>query len=497
MDLFNSKSAAITHERTQQLVQELRIAQSLQTKNTIFRLLGIFALTIFFSSCNQNQQKKEPLPEKGNASQATSVENTQAGEQTNSKQIENDSFEELSQNKSKSHPRRRSLVGHVISYVGHTWNEDSKDLHLFFHDPADNNPIDTLEHNEKDLKAIHNWLSKPTKRIVSCGTRRPSIVLTNDLSYTIVGAIKLQPNRPFQQNNFHPPLSYAHGMPDLSQHIRTEWTGLCAATAAADMLYYAALRNPQFTEGRHPGPGEKADKAANSLIATRIETDNQNKFQNDFVSPSSLAGLMHNNEGKGATAIGIAHGLRNWLDNRNINNWRVDIDFLDDTVPLVESTIQQDWLLSLASLTAQGGGAILLLWEGVDWANEEIGFDPDQDQDLDPRFEVPTVFPPELADVAKQTEIHSLPAENSSPPSQGVSHLKKLLLDAHVAASDEKNSKAKKIIEEIFETGQPLRFNESEIDQILKEARQLSAMIDKKTSGPIRLREGIPTEFTN
>ena len=168
----------------------------------------------------------------------------------------------------------------------------------------------------KDLK-LFILAFKTTKRIVSCGTRRPSIVLTNDMTYTIIGAIDTT-----QQTIsaiIHPPLSYAHGMPDLSQHIRTEWTGLCAATAAADMLYYAALRNPQFTEGRHLGPGEKADKAANSLIATRIETDNKNKFQSDFVSPSSLAGLMHNNEGKGATAIGIAHGLRNWLDNKNIN----------------------------------------------------------------------------------------------------------------------------------------------------------------------------------
>ena len=90
-------------------------------------------------------------------------------------------------------------------------------------------------------------------------------------------------------------------MPDLSQHLKTEWTGLCAAAAAADMLYYAALRNPQFTGGRHAGPGEKADKAANTLIATWIETDNKNKFQSDVVSPSSLAGLMRNNEGKGDT----------------------------------------------------------------------------------------------------------------------------------------------------------------------------------------------------
>ncbi|MGI9460120.1 MAG: hypothetical protein ACR2NF_08995, partial [Pirellulales bacterium] len=319
----------------------------------------------------------------------------------------------------------------------------------------------------------------------------------NDLSYTIVGAIKLQPNRPFQQNKVDLPLSLAHGMPDLSQHLKTEWTGLCAAAAAADMLYYAALRNPQFTGGRHAGPGEKADKAANTLIATWIETDNKNKFQSDVVSPSSLAGLMRNNEGKGATAIGISTGLRNWLVNKNINNWRVDIDFLDDTVPLVESAIQRDWLLSLASLTSQGGGAVLLLWEGVDWANEEIGVDPDQDKDLDPRFEVPTVFPPEIADIAKKTEINSLTAEHSSPASQGVSHLKKLLLDAHVATNNKNNTKAKKIIEEIFETGQPLRFNESQIDHILNKARQLSAKINQEKSRPIQLREGIPTEFTN
>ena len=106
----------------------MRIAKS-PDKKLYYQIIGNI-YTIFFSSCNQNQQKKEPLPEKGNASQATSVENTQAGEQANSKQIENDSFEELSQNKQIT-SRRRSLVEHAISYVGHTWNEDSKDLNLF------------------------------------------------------------------------------------------------------------------------------------------------------------------------------------------------------------------------------------------------------------------------------------------------------------------------------------------------------------------------------
>ena len=498
MDLLNSKCADSTYEKTQQLIRGLLIEQRLVMKKNIFRLIGIFALTVVFSGCNQNKQEKEKPSEKDDASRATSVENTQAGEQANSKQIESSSFKELSQNKSESRPRRRSRVGHAISYVGHTWRKDSNDLYLFFHDPADNNPIGRPKNEDKNLRAIHNWLSKPTKRIVSYGTRRPSIVLTNDLSYTIVGAIKLQPNRQFQQNTFHSPLSLAHGMPDLSQHIKAEWTGLCSAAAAADTLYYAALRNPQFTGERPAGPGNDTDEAANTLIATWIETDNQNKFsESDVVSPSSLAGLMQNDKGKGATAIGIAAGLRDWLDNQNINNWRVDIDFLDDTVPRVESSIQQDWLLSLASLTSQGGGAVLLLWEGVDWANKEIGVDPDRGKDLDPRFEVPTVFPSELADVAKQPETNSLPVTNNSPPSQGVSHLKELLLDAHVAASKEKNTKAKKIIEEIFETGQSLRFDESQIDHILNEARQLSAKIDHGQSRSIQLREGIPTEFTN
>ncbi|MGI9458611.1 MAG: hypothetical protein ACR2NF_01310, partial [Pirellulales bacterium] len=182
MNLLNSKCADSTHERTQQLIQDLPIEQSLLIKKDIIGLVGIFALTIFFSGCSQNQQDKEQPLKKENTSQETSVENTQAGERANSQQIENNSFKELSQNESKSPPRRRSRVGHAISYAGHIWNKESKELNLFFHDSADNNPIDN---DEKELQSIHNWLSKPTKRIVSFGTRRPSIVLTNDLSYTI------------------------------------------------------------------------------------------------------------------------------------------------------------------------------------------------------------------------------------------------------------------------------------------------------------------------
>lgn len=463
----------------------------------IHRQLAIFTLAIILSGCDQETQE-QGQPSQENLPSATSVVNLVTKKQANRKAVSNNSAQEFTRNKSVSPPRRRNRVGHAISHVGHTYLKESNDLWLFFHDPADNDPVNKPEIKGNEITTGHDWLSKPTKRMVTYGTRRPSIALTNDLRYTIVGAIKLQPNRQFQQNHLHSPLSLSHGMPDLSQHLKAEWTGLCAAAAAADMLYFAALRNPQFTGGRPAGPGNNADKAANTLIATWIETDNKNKLSgSDVVSPSSLAGLMQNDEGKGATAIGIAAGLRDWLDNQNINNWRVDIDFLDDTVPIVESSIQQDWLLSLASLTSQGGGAVLLLWEGDDWANKEIGVDPDRAKDLDPRFEAPTILPSEITDIATPPKKNLLPATNSVPPSQEMTDLKQLLLDARIAISNGKRSKAKKIIDDIFQTGLSLRFEESQIDHILNEARQLSAKINQEKSRPIQLREGIPTEFKN
>ncbi len=83
--------------------------------------------------------------------------------------------------------------------------------------------------------------ANPRECKISFGDSRPVINLADSNPYTIIGAVIVRPSDAIVQPKMGP--VQANRMPDLSQDIRADWPGLCAATSAADVLYYAGRRD--------------------------------------------------------------------------------------------------------------------------------------------------------------------------------------------------------------------------------------------------------------
>ena len=284
-----------------------------------------------------------------------------------------------------SRPSRRNPVGHAIALASIRSVHAEQRLQISIMDPADN---ETAKRDEAEMDRTfspphHNWLPIPYRLNVRWGRQRPAIELREGRFFTIVGAVLIQPAAAVPRPTFN---ASAQRMPDLSQNLRPEWPGLCAASAAADVLYQIGHRDPAIIAGYPFGPAPAADRNADRLIAGVSAAPGQPKEPHPLIEADSLAGRMGNENGHGAKALGITTGLRSWLEDHVGDAWRADLAFLDDAPGNRSPAEQQAWFGQLGSAIASGGGCLLLPRQGTDWADRRMGEREDESQDADPRF---------------------------------------------------------------------------------------------------------------
>lgn len=400
-------------------------------------------------------------------------------------------------------PSRRNPVGHAIALASIRSLNAEQQPQITVMDPADN---ETAERREAEMERKfssphHNWLPIPHRLNVRWGRQRPAIDLRKERFFTIVGAVLIQPAAAVARPTIN---ASAPRMPDLSQNLRPEWPGLCAATAAADVLYQIGHRDPAIIAGYPFGPAPAADRNADRLIAGVSAAPGQPKEPHPLIEADSLAGRMGNENGHGATALGITTGLRSWLKDHAGDSWRTDLAFLDDAPGNRSPVAQQAWFGQLGAAIASGGGCLLLLWEGADWADQPTGLEEDRSQDSDPRF---PPLPPLLTEAQRQANAtagsvaapsQETPVQNSGalqPQTASVRALQRDLQKARKALAEGRHDAARQLAEEVLEAALAIRFDEPSVESLLDDAWSISAQADRAEPRKSRARDGIRTRY--
>lgn len=249
-------------------------------------------------------------------------------------------------------PAPSAQCGHAVAFAG--WRPDgggTRDV-LLVCDPGDNSLAEVG----------HAWAPTPRDLPIHFGRQRPSVVLQPAGAFTVTGAIVVAPRRgrpgaPRMQE------TRAAGMPDLSQDFSPRWPGLCGPTSAADVLFSIGERHAAVLAGRARGPGAEADAGVALLIAGGM----------DRIAPESLAGRMGvRPDGDGATNEGMRRGLEAWLDEFAPDEWQARLDWFDDAAGERTPGEQREFFGRLAAATEAGGGAVLCLWPGTEFADEPV-----------------------------------------------------------------------------------------------------------------------------
>jgi hypothetical protein len=209
---------------------------------------------------------------------------------------------------------------------------------------------------------MHSWDAKPRGMPVHFGRQRPTIVLQPAGVFTVTGAVVVTPRseavgKPWMAETLAP------AMPDLSQDISEKWPGLCGPASAADVLFSMHDRHDDVLAGFHRGPAEAANAGVVRLVVGGLEK----------IEPGSLAGLMDVGQaGVGATNEGMRQGLASWLEKVDPEGWIVKLDWLDDADGERPPERQREFFGRLAAAVEAGGGAVLCLWPGSEFADECI-----------------------------------------------------------------------------------------------------------------------------
>ena len=249
-------------------------------------------------------------------------------------------------------PAPTAECGHAVAFAG--WRPDKsggRDV-LLVCDPGDNS-----------LEEIgHAWDGPSRSLPVHFGKQRPTVILQPAGPFTVTGAVVVRP-RSAEARKPRMSETVARAMPDLSQDISPTWSGLCGPTAAADVLFSMHARDDDVLAGFERGPGGDADAATARLIAGGLEA----------IEPASLAGRMGiGPDGRGVTNDGMRRGLASWLDEADRDGWEVELDWFDDSVGDRPRAPQREFFGRLAAAVDAGGGAILCLWPGTDFADQPI-----------------------------------------------------------------------------------------------------------------------------
>jgi hypothetical protein len=246
-------------------------------------------------------------------------------------------------------PGPSAVCGHAVAVAG--WGPAAAGDSILLCDPADNR----LQGAE-----AHDWRPQPRRVPVHYGRRRPSVVLLPAAVFTVMGAVVVTPTAgaPGAAGAVK-----AAGMPDLTQHLDPRDGGLCGPTSAADVLFAMSRRHPEVVAGLEFGPSTSADVAATKLIRGTAGSRDRD--------PASLAGRMGIAVGgAGATNKGIRDGLAAWLNETAPGPWRVALDWFDDEER--SRSQQQAFFGKLAAAIEAGGGAILCLWPGGEFADAAV-----------------------------------------------------------------------------------------------------------------------------
>lgn len=205
-------------------------------------------------------------------------------------------------------------------------------------------------------RAEHRWRADPGETPLHFGKRRPTIILDAANTFTVCGAVVVSPLGDARASE--PVQAFIDGMPDLTQAIHHEWPGLCGPASAANVIYAIGLRRSVLVEDLPRGPSSQADAAVARLIAG----------VNGEMNKHSLAAKMGLGiDGRGVTSDGMRRGLSDWLSARDPQSWKVDLDWFDDREK--DTSSQSKFFQRLQAESRSGGGSILCLWPGSDFAD--------------------------------------------------------------------------------------------------------------------------------
>jgi hypothetical protein len=249
-------------------------------------------------------------------------------------------------------PAPTAQCGHAVAFAG--WRPDGAGVRdvLLVCDPGDN----VLE------DVMHSWDAKPRGMPVHFGRQRPTIVLQPAGAFTVTGAVVVTP-RSEAVGEPRMAETLAPAMPDLSQDLSEKWPGLCGPASAADVLFSMHDRHDDVLAGFDRGPAEAANAGVVRLVVGGLEK----------IEPGSLAGRMDVGQaGVGATNEGMRRGLASWLDKVDPEGWTVKLDWLDDADGERPPEQQRKFFGRLAAAVEAGGGAILCLWPGSEFADQCI-----------------------------------------------------------------------------------------------------------------------------
>ncbi|MEI8368132.1 MAG: hypothetical protein WCJ31_06830 [Planctomycetia bacterium] len=220
---------------------------------------------------------------------------------------------------------------------------------LFYCDPGDN-----------ILAGIrHRWEVRPSASPVICGTRRPTIVLAAAGAFTVMGAAVISP-LPVAESSaaIQAPDPW---MPDLSQNIDGKANALCGPTSAADVLYAIAGRRPEVLVGYQRGPAAESDEDVRRLLLG----PQQGALIGGLAASMKMPGYT-----KGTTPKALVDGMKSWLNDADPAGWTTELNWLDDS-PRPEQE-QLRFFQTLAAGQRRGGGSVLLLWPGSEFADGSV-----------------------------------------------------------------------------------------------------------------------------
>lgn len=246
-------------------------------------------------------------------------------------------------------PAPAAQCGHAVAFAG--WRPDGGGVRdaVLVCDPGDN----SLE------EVSHAWNGKPREIPVHFGRQRPTLVLQPAGAFTVTGAIVVTPR---SEMIGEPRMveTLATAMPDLSQDFSEKWPGLCGPTSAADVLFSMHSRDDDVLAGFDRGPGDGADAGIVRLVSGGVEA----------IEPRSLAGRMGvGADGVGATNEGMRKGIASWLDELDPEGWKVQLDWFGDADGERPREQQREFFGRLAAAAEAGGGAIICLWPGSEFAD--------------------------------------------------------------------------------------------------------------------------------
>lgn len=289
-------------------------------------------------------------------------------------------------------PAPTAQCGHAVAFAG--WRPDGSGARdsVLVCDPGDN----VLE------EMSHAWDGKPRSVPVHFGRQRPTVVLQPAGAFTVTGAIVAVP-RSAAAGKPRMVETLARAIPDLSQDFSDRWPGLCGPTSAADVLFSMRDRDDDVLVGFDRGPGAAADAGVARLVAGGLDT----------IEPRSLAGRMGvGSDGVGATNEGMRSGLASWLEDLDPEGWTVSLEWFADADGDRPREQQREFFGRLAAAAEAGGGAILCLWPGSEFADQRV--EPPSTPEAEATASAPrpaaTPAPVEAAAAPRTPESPSTPA---------------------------------------------------------------------------------------